>query len=144
MILRPDVDVGDGRRAAIPPPRDRFVGRVSREKRHDQYSGLAGGLDESLPRKTARLLALQHGDEGFAGLLVARPPFRRPDAEKTLGRRSGGRRPPSPTRTSLFQRFASKSPAKSFPQFANGLERILQMVRPSPACRIRGENADHS
>lgn len=73
MILRPDVDVGDGRRAAIPPPRDRFVGRVSREKRHDQYSGLAGGLDESLPRKTARLLALQHGDEGFAGLLVARP-----------------------------------------------------------------------
>lgn len=33
MILRPDVDVGDGRRAAIPPPRDRFVGRVTREKR---------------------------------------------------------------------------------------------------------------
>lgn len=52
---------------------------------------LAGGLDESLPRKFGRLLPLQDRDAGFAGLPVARTPFRRPAAEKTLGRRSGRR-----------------------------------------------------
>nr|WP_287302651.1 hypothetical protein [Mesorhizobium sp.] len=111
---------------------------------HDQYSGLAGGLDESLPRKTGRLLALQHRDEGFAGLLVARPasPSARcgEDTRPPLGWKASAQFHTDIALPTLRIQIA----AKSFPQFANGLERILQMVRPSPACRIRGENADHS